>query len=201
MTHAEKLDYLIAASENRMADARKFAEEKHSGQMHGIHPYSVHLRSTYVIALSDLMESSILRNNASSITIEEVVDILCACFLHNVIEDTGTTYNDVVKVAGVEVADIVYDVTDELGKNRKERKERTYPKIASNPFAIYVKLCDRISNTLLSMDEEDEKFLNMHRKEYPEFRKALMPKSTPFHQGLWKRLDDLMPFALSRNAE
>ncbi len=37
-------------------------------------------------------------------------------------------------------------MTDELGRNRKERKEKTLPKIAALYDAIVVKLADRIAN-------------------------------------------------------
>jgi (p)ppGpp synthase/HD superfamily hydrolase len=88
--------------------------------------------------------------------------------LHDILEDTPLSYNDVKKEFGEKVADIVYDVTDELGKNRKERKERTYPKIRANHDAILVKICDRIANANNSK-KLNKRMFEMYKKEHRDF--------------------------------
>ncbi len=109
--------------------------------------------------------------------------------LHDVFEDTDMTPMDAVKAgidpAGVRLAELV---TDEPGETRKERKIKTYPKIASEMEAITLKLCDRIANV-----ERDGKF-SMYRQEYPEFKKALyqpktMDKGT---KRMWRYLDTIL---------
>ena len=72
--------------------------------------------------------------------------IIIGTILHDTLEDTTLSYNDIKKAFGKEVAEIVYCVTDELGRNRNERKEKTYPKIKANWKATVVKICDRIAN-------------------------------------------------------
>lgn len=42
--------------------------------------------------------------------------------------------------------EIVYSVTDELGANRKERKQKTLPKTAKDKKGVILKLADRIAN-------------------------------------------------------
>lgn len=116
-----------------MADVREaldFARIQHLGQMYGHVQYIHHIKQTVAVAME--------------LGFSDVVQTACA--LHDILEDTPLSYNDIKKLFGVEVADIVYDVTDELGKNRKERKEKTYPKIRANKNAILVKYCDRIAN-------------------------------------------------------
>lgn len=100
-------------------------------------PYEIHLRMVFGKAKEYL-----------HLLDEEYHDnVLSAAWMHDTLEDCAITYND-IRDAGFSdrVADIVYDVTNELGKNRKERAERTYPKIAKNKLAVYVKVCDRIAN-------------------------------------------------------
>lgn len=78
---------------------------------------------------------------------------------HDIIEDGRFTYNDVKElaselgnsVAGKMVADIVYCVTDEKGKTRKERKsDKYYKELSENKLAVFVKLADISANTLFS---------------------------------------------------
>lgn len=127
--------------------------------------------------------------------------ILNALICHDVLEDCGITYNDLKKQIGNLATDIVYDVTNELGKNRKERSEKTYPKIRNNILAVFVKCCDRLANVNFSkielLENKNQNGLlregtsNMYKKyfeEYPEFKKML---NTPLiFQNLWKKLDE-----------
>lgn len=115
-----------------------------------------------------------------------------AALCHDLLEDTGITYNDLKKVIGTAAADIVYDVTNELGKNRKERAEKTYPKIAANELAIMVKLADRIANMEYSKSTRSSMYWK-YIDEYPEFRRALYKTPSTQYESifneLWDRLD------------
>ena len=88
------------------------------------------------------------------------------------------------------VAEIVYAVTDELGRNRKERKEKTYPRIAANKDAIAVKLCDRIANVQES-SKTNHRLYKMYQKEQADF-KAALNLGHKQNQRLW----ELLEFAL-----
>jgi (p)ppGpp synthase/HD superfamily hydrolase len=76
------------------------------------------------------------------------------CYAHDRIEDCRENYNDLVKYCGVEVADIVYAVTDEKGRNREERKpKKLYDEMLYNTEAVFVKLCDRLANMKFSKNK------------------------------------------------
>jgi len=53
-------------------------------------------------------------------------NVISACWLHDTIEDTRNTYNDIKNISNTTVADIVYALTNEKGKNRKERANDKY---------------------------------------------------------------------------
>jgi len=115
-------------------------------------------------------------------------DTMLACaYLHDTIEDTRTTYQDLKKEFGQEVAEIVYCVTDELGRNRRERHEKTYPKVKSNEKAVIVKLADRIANVSFSTRDGGDK-LAMYRKEHEYFKEVLQDGK---NEGMWQRLEEL----------
>lgn len=115
-----------------------------------------------------------------------------AGYLHDVMEDTAISYNDIKKQFGQEIAEIVYCVTDELGRNRKERKEKTYPKIASNTDAVIVKLADRIANMRNSINK-NHSMKDAYKKEYEDFRLALYDDNVEWTvKQMWHELDYLM---------
>jgi (p)ppGpp synthase/HD superfamily hydrolase len=74
---------------------------------------------------------------------------------------------------GQEAADIVYAVTNDKGKNRKERAgERYYLGIRNTPGAVFVKLCDRIANVQYSKMTKSRMF-EMYKKENIDFMVSL----------------------------
>jgi len=64
-------------------------------------------------------------------------DILCAALLHDTLEDTDTSYADLVKVFNTQVANLVREVTKE-GYNY-------FPRLESKE-ATLIKFADRLSN-------------------------------------------------------
>lgn len=99
-----------------------------------------------------------------------------ACWLHDAIEDARVTYADINRQFGVDVADMVYAVTNEKGKNRRERESEVYfAGIRNTPQATFVKLCDRIANIEYSRMTawNDSGKLEMYRKEHSNFKAQL----------------------------
>lgn len=146
----------IEDNTSKLLECWDFASKHHKGQWYGSKPYMYHLKKVSDVALD-------LKFTDES--------ILMSCLLHDVIEDTEVSYKDVKENFGEEVAEIVYCVTDELGRSRKERKSKTYKKIRNNPKSIVVKLCDRISNITESMGSENYnlKLMKMYLDEHIDF--------------------------------
>jgi len=147
---------------NKKERAYLVAEKAHANQTYDIYPYFYHVKMVAKIAEDLGYDES----------------IVIACILHDTLEDTTLSYNDVKKAFGFEIAEIVYAVTDELGRNRKERKVKTYPKIRNNWKAVAVKLCDRIANVRQSKDYNKEKF-SMYKKENDSFIENIVNPSHP----------------------
>ncbi len=153
------------------------AEKAHANQQYDIYPYIYHIKQVVKI-------------------VEELgygESIIVASVLHDTLEDTDLSYNDLKKAFGEEVAEIVYAVTDELGRNRIERKNKTYPKIRANWKAAVVKICDRIANMEQSK-RYNQRLFEVYRNEYTDFRKLV---SSPEHPQIevdkaWERLQQLM---------
>ena len=94
---------------------------------------------------------------------------MLACWGHDLIEDTRVSYNDVKDHLGQEAADIIYALTNEKGKNRKERaNDKYYEGIRNTKGAVFVKLCDRIANVQYSKMTGSRMF-EMYKKENESF--------------------------------
>jgi (p)ppGpp synthase/HD superfamily hydrolase len=145
-------------------------------------PYEFHLRMVANVAkdFSHLLDDEvdyftgkreIDRGNDNTVTLRDAC--LIAAWGHDLIEDTRVSYNDVKGQLGQEAADIIYAVTNEKGKSRKERaNEKYYEGIRNTPGAVFVKLCDRIANVQYSKMTKSRMF-EMYQKENLGFTKAL----------------------------
>lgn len=158
--------------------ASAYAQQAHLAQKYGKnYPYHKHLEDVYHV---------LIRFGFNEIN---NIELLVAAWLHDILEDTSHSYSDIKKEFGIEVAETVYCVTDELGRNRKERKQKTYPKIKSNNNSIILKVSDRIANVEFSMTQ-DNNLLKMYQKEHKSFEHHLrIPDHIP---KMWEHLNKLM---------
>lgn len=149
--------------------ARNFAINAHKDQMYGNHPYVYHLDMTFSFVSNDGRIEGIL------------------AYLHDILEDTDISYNDIEKRFGSIVADSVLLLTDEPGINRKERKRKTNEKLSksSNLSALKVKAADRLANTTQSVIENNLSKIKMYLKEYDDFKKAVFR----YPNSIWTTLE------------
>ncbi len=128
----------------RIESAELFAKDKHKGQK----------RSNGTTAYSAHLEAVVSRLKSIGITDE---DILCAGWLHDALEDTNTTFDELSERFGQKTALLVLSVTKDESLPNKE-KELQYTKLLRTaPIeAKLVKLCD-ISANLKDMDNSMSK--------------------------------------------
>jgi len=156
--------------------AREFSLKFHSTQIYGeLYPYYKHLEDVYNVLIR-------FRFNE-----EEHLDLLVASFLHDIIEDTEISYSDLKREFNINVAEIVYCMTDELGRNRKEKKAKTYPKIRSNPKSVILKVADRIANVEFSSTQSND-HKKMYMKEYSDFE---------YHLRIYKQIPEMWEYLKS----
>lgn len=135
-------------------------------------PYEFHLRMVVQAAKDFIHLIKDLDTDGEDINLA-TEDIILATWAHDTIEDTRTSYNDVKSVLGEAVADIVYAVTNDKGKNRKERAGvKYYRGIRETPGAVFVKLCDRIANVQYSKMTKSRMF-EMYKKEHKDFEQMM----------------------------
>jgi len=153
--------------ENVEIKAIIFAIEAHASTNHTYDnkPYSVHLT----------MVSNYARKYIDIIPNQCQDEVLSACWLHDTIEDCRLTYNDLKNQFGENVAEIVYAVSNDKGKNRSERAGNNYyDGIRRTAWATFVKLCDRMANIKYSL-ETKSRMLDVYKKEHSSFIECLLP--------------------------
>lgn len=159
--------------------AMYFAELAHSGQRYNEEaPYTVHLKNAVNVA-----KRFGLNDDA----------FICAVWLHDSIEDTRTSFSDIKKRFGTEVAELVFAVTNEQGRNREERTRKTYPKTrCAGPSAVALKLVDRIANVEYGLADKTGK-AGMYAEEFSSFVNALyLDTDGDAIQAMWKVLARLL---------
>lgn len=161
---------------SRVEQARAFAVQAHGGQMYGDKPYVFHLDQVV-----DLLENY-------------GEDAQVVGYLHDAVEDTPVTVEEVALKFGRFVADCVDLVSDNPGPDRKSRKAKTYARLAKvqgkNELALIVKAADRLANVRSCVSENNRKLLGVYKQEQPVFfRAAYRPGLC---EELWQELRQLL---------
>lgn len=118
-------------------------------------------------------------------------EMLAAAWLHDVVEDTKVTFDQLLEEFGVNITQLVSELTD-ISKpedgNRTVRKriDREHTRFAS-PRAKTIKLADLIHNTE-SITRYDPEFAKIYMAE----KKFLLPYLVEGNAGLWQRANKLI---------
>lgn len=157
--------------------AGAYALERHGEQDHGCLKIGDHL--------ADVVDN-VRKHYDPHINICDPEEVIAAAWLHDCVEDTGTSPEDIHHRFGSNVGTLVDLLTDKEGKNRMERHLRTYHMIRQDPDATLIKLCDRRHNQARSI-KHGEHYAAMYEREYIYFKFALW---TPHRfEKLWEELD------------
>lgn len=128
---------------------------KYTGEPYAVHPISV----------ANMVESAGCG-----------VDAVCAAYLHDVLEDTAYTYEQIKSELGKSVADMVRALTSERreDENRAARKQREKDRISlSSDEVKTIKLADLIDNTR-DIVKHDPSFARQYVKEKKDLLEVLI---------------------------
>jgi (p)ppGpp synthase/HD superfamily hydrolase len=157
---------------NILEAAKQLALEKHLNQTYDIHPYEYHLNGVAELAKRYGEEAEIIS------------------WLHDIVEDTDTTLEELEKKFGYRIAFLVDILTDQQGPNRKTRKTRTNYKLKNvlpeYYTALTVKACDRLFNVSYSLETNNISKMKMYKSEHEDFYNAA------FRQGICDEIWDTL---------
>lgn len=163
---------MLAITSQLERDAAVLAVERHGAQLYGAVPYTVHLADVRRLLASFHWTGS----------------LLVAAWLHDVLEDTDTTREELRDRFGAEVEGLVWTVSG-FGTNRKARNADAWTKVAAyGQDAATLKLADRVANVSSARSTRPDLF-RMYQREQGQFRAAICPLGDG---ALWELLDELL---------
>ena len=119
-----------------VCEAAEFAARRHTGQARkgrGNEPYVNHLAE--------------VANLLAAATEGKDAELVAAGWLHDTIEDTETTREELLQDFGRRVADLVAEVTDDMSLSKDQRRQRQIVEAPhKSPGAKLIKIADKISN-------------------------------------------------------
>ncbi|MDD2367543.1 MAG: HD domain-containing protein [Desulfuromonadaceae bacterium] len=119
-----------------LLEAISFAADKHSNQRRKDHEASPYINHPITVA-------TILASEG------EVDDetLLIAAILHDTVEDTKTTFSELEYFFGIEITNVVREVTDDKDLEKQTRKDlQITHALHASPRAKQIKIADKISN-------------------------------------------------------
>ena len=116
--------------------------------------------------------------------------VLSAAVLHDTIEDTETSYEELAGRFGREIADVVLEVTDDKALPKSERKQRQIDHAPHlSRAAKLVKLADKIANTRDVADHPPSEWPIERRREYFDWAKRVVDGLRGTHEQLEAAFD------------
>ncbi len=168
---------LTPTSQYYILKALKFAEKKHKGQNRisaNLTPYVIHIYRVVLILLEEFKISD--------------PEVLSAAALHDVIEDSGVTANELSIKFGKNIATMVKEESQNLFPSRKTYMEHF--KRASTKVK-FIKISDRIDN--LRTISHKTRFSDEKRAQYViESEKYILPISKQASNVAQKKLQYLI---------
>ena len=144
--------------------AAHFAAQKHAGQRRkgaAAEPYINHLLEVAELVASALAEPD--------------TNLVIAALLHDTVEDTGTTKEELAETFGSDVADLVMEVTDDKSLPKAERKRLQIAHASQiSVRAQVIKLADKISNLRGILASPPADWSVERKREYFEWAKQVV---------------------------
>jgi guanosine-3',5'-bis(diphosphate) 3'-pyrophosphohydrolase len=154
--------------------AAHFAAGKHSRQRRkgaAAEPYVNHL-----LEVAEMVSSALL---------EPDTNLVIAALLHDTIEDTGVTKQELIQVFGADVADLVVELTDDKLLPQAERKRLQIVNAPKKSVrAQVIKVADKISNLRAILSSPPPEWSLERKREYFEWAKQVVDGLTAPDQKL-----------------
>ena len=129
----------------------------------------------------------------SSALSEDDTNLVIAALLHDTVEDTNTTRQELEEKFGSDVADLVFEVTDDKSLPKAERKRLQVVNASKKSVrAQMIKLADKISNlrAILSSPPADWDF--RRKKEYFDWARQVVDGLTAPNYVLKAKFDETL---------
>lgn len=127
---------------------------------------------------------------------------LIAAVLHDTVEDTDTTNEEIAEKFGREVSEIVMELTDDKSLPKAVRKEKQVEHAPHLTFAAkQIKICDKISNIRDISENPPDGWSEDRRLEYIDWGERVIAGVRGTNPNLEKHFDELVEKARKKLVE
>lgn len=161
--------------------ATEYAAEQHLGQTRKDEANTPYIN--HPIALANLLTNYAGINDT---------DVIVAALLHDTVEDTSTTVEEIEELFGTKIRDIVIEVTDDKSLPSPERKRLQIEHAAKISYeAKLVKLADKICNLQDILASPPRKWSLQRKQEYFDWAKAVIDQLRGTNEKLEALFDEV----------
>jgi (p)ppGpp synthase/HD superfamily hydrolase len=126
-------------------------------------------------------------------------ELVAAGWLHDTVEDTGTTREELVGKFGERVAALVVEVTDDMSLPRTERRQKQIADAPhKSPDAKLIKIADKISNIRARIHSRPTPEERADLKDYADWAEQVVAGCRGVNAALDRMFDDTIKLARSR---
>jgi len=120
-------------------------------------------------------------------------EVLCAALLHDTIEDTDCTEEELRREFGDRITSLVLEVTDDTTQPKQVRKQRQIDEAAKKtPAAKLVKLADKICNLRDILRSPPPKWTLQRKQDYFDWSEKVLAGLRGTHPVLEKLYEELL---------
>lgn len=185
---SQHIKIIIVNNLGKLFEAASFSAKKHIGQTRKGKDEAPYINHPLEVA-----------NLLINIGKVDDYDVLIAAILHDTVEDTDTTREEIAELFGENVASIVMEVTDDKSLPKAERKEKQVehaPHLSDG--AKQLKLGDKISNITDVMKNPPDGWSDQRRLEYVEWGERVVNGLRGVNENLEKHFDKLIAEAKNK---
>jgi guanosine-3',5'-bis(diphosphate) 3'-pyrophosphohydrolase len=166
--------------ESQLFEALAFAAHKHRAQRRKDVEASPYINHPIALARTLAVEGGVTDTRT-----------LIAAVLHDTVEDTDTTFEEIAAMFGAKVADIVREVTDDttLDKAVRKRLQIEHAPLMSRRAAL-VKLADKTSNLRDVASNPPRGWPIERKRAYFDWAKAVIDELPPVNKRLRAAFDE-----------
>jgi (p)ppGpp synthase/HD superfamily hydrolase len=167
---------------SKLLEAATFAAQKHIGQNRKGKDEAPYINHPLEVA-----------NLLVNVGKVDDYDTLIAAVLHDTVEDTDATREEIAERFGEKVAAIVMEVTDDKSLPKQERKQKQVehaPHLSTE--AKQLKMCDKISNITDVMNNPPDGWSDERRREYVEWGERVFAGLRGVNENLEEHFDELV---------
>ena len=166
--------------ESQLFEALAFAAHKHRAQRRKDVEASPYINHPIALARTLAVEGGVTDTRT-----------LIAAVLHDTVEDTDTTFEEIAATFGAKVADIVREVTDDttLDKAVRKRLQIEHAPLMSRRAAL-VKLADKTSNLRDVASNPPRGWPIERKRAYFDWAKAVIDELPPVNKRLRAAFDE-----------